>query len=137
MVTKYKLDKSAHSVYSLNYHLILVVKYRQPVLKTEIIRERLKEIMWNLQDKTGIEIIMQEPDIDHIHILFKSKPIIDLSKTVNIFKGVSARYLRQEFPELKKSLWGDSFWSDSYFLATTGQVSLSILKKYVENQGKK
>lgn len=137
MTTKYKLDKSAHSVYSLNYHLILVVKYRQPALETEIVRERLKEIIWNLQDKTGIEIIMQEPDIDHIHILFKSKPIIDLSKVVNIFKGVSARYLRQEFPELKKYLWGDSFWNDSYFLATTGQVSLSILKKYVESQGKK
>ncbi len=30
--------------------------------------------------------------------------------------------------------WGDSFWSDSYFIATTGQVSLDVLKKYVEEQ---
>jgi len=28
----------------------------------------------------------------------------------------------------------DSFWSDSYFLASTGQVSLDVLKKYVEEQ---
>ncbi|MGZ3615215.1 MAG: transposase, partial [Thermodesulfobacteriota bacterium] len=30
---------------------------------------------------------------------------------------------------------GDSFWSDSKFVATTGQVSLDVLKQYVESQG--
>jgi putative transposase len=55
-------------------------------------------------------------------------------KTVNTLKGVTARYLRKEFPELKELLWGDSFWSDSYFLASTGQVSLDVLKRYVEEQ---
>jgi putative transposase len=43
-------------------------------------------------------------------------------------------YLRQEFPEIKNLLWGDSFWSDSKFIATTGQVSLDVLMKYVESQ---
>jgi REP element-mobilizing transposase RayT len=34
---EYDLDKSSHSVYSLNYHLILVVKYRRKVFDdTEI-----------------------------------------------------------------------------------------------------
>ncbi|EAH9356201.1 hypothetical protein EX478_08460 [Campylobacter coli] len=27
------------------------------------------------------------------------------------------------------------FWSGSYFLATTGGVSLDVLKAYVQNQG--
>ncbi|MHA1303799.1 MAG: transposase [Candidatus Heimdallarchaeaceae archaeon] len=40
----YKLDKSSHAVLSLHYHLIHVTKYRRPVLETEQIRERLKEI---------------------------------------------------------------------------------------------
>ena len=31
-------------------------------------------------------------------------------------------------------LWGDSFWSDSKFIASTGQVSLDVLMKYVESQ---
>jgi putative transposase len=46
----------------------------------------------------------------------------------------SLQYLRKEFPKLKELLWRDSFWSDSYFLASTGQVSLDVLKKYVEEQ---
>ncbi|EAK1382900.1 IS200/IS605 family transposase, partial [Campylobacter coli] len=32
-------------------------------------------------------------------------------------------------------LWKQYFWSGSYFLATTGGVTLDILKQYVENQG--
>jgi len=137
MVTKYKLDKSSHAFYSLQYHLILVVKYRRPALKNEKVRERLKEIFWSLQDKVGIEIIAQEPSKDHVHILFKATPKTNLVKVINILKGVSARYLRKEFPQLKKYLWGESFWNDSYFIATTGQVSLDVLKKYVESQAKK
>ena len=42
-----------------------------------------------------------------------------------------------EFPETKEFLGGDSFWTPSYFLATTGQVSLDVLKAYVESQESK
>ena len=132
---KYKLDKSSHAVFSLYYHLVLVTKYRRPVLETEQIRERLKEIFWSLQDNLGIEIVSQEPNKDHIHVLFKATPKTNLVRVVNVLKGVSSRYLRKEFPEIRKQLWGKSFWSDSYFLATTGQVSLDVLKRYVESQG--
>jgi putative transposase len=131
---KYKLDKSSHAVFSLQYHLVLVVKYRRKVLCNETIRERLKNIIWNLARQLDIEIIAQEPAEDHVHVLFKAKPSTDLVKVVNTLKGVTARLLRKEFPQLQNLLWGNSFWSDSYFIASTGQVSLDVLKKYVEEQ---
>ncbi len=131
---KYKLDKSSHAVFSLQYHLVLIIKYRRKALCNDAIRERLKNIIWDLAKQLGIEIIVQEPAEDHTHILFKAKPSTDLVKTINTLKGVTARYLRKEFPELKTLLWGNSFWSDSYFLASTGQVSLDVLKKYVEER---
>jgi putative transposase len=131
---KYKLDKSSHAVFSLQYHLVLIIKYRRKALCDEAIRERLKNIVWDLAKQLGIEIIAQEPAEDHIHILFKAKQSTDLVKIVNTLKGVTARLMRKEFPQLKELLWGDSFWSDSYFLASTGQVSLDVLKKYVEEQ---
>jgi len=134
---KYKLDKSAHSVYSLHYHLVIVVKYRRKALYDEIIRERLKQIIWGLTDDLGIEILAQEPAEDHLHILFKATPKTNLVNVVNVIKGVSARLIRQEFPQTKELLWGDSFWSDSYFIASTGQVSLDILMQYVESQMEK
>ena len=131
---QYKLDKSSHAVFSLQYHLVLIIKYRRKALYDEAIRERLKNMIWDLAKQLGIEIIAQEPAEDHIHVLFKAKPSTDLVKTVNILKGVTARLMRKELPQLKDLLWGDSFWSDSYFLASTGQVSLDVLKRYVEEQ---
>jgi len=134
---KYKLDRSAHSVYSLHYHLVVVIKYRRKALYDEVIRERLKQIVWSLSDELGIEILAQEPSDDHLHILFTATPTTNLTNVVNVIKGVTARRLRQEFPKTKEFLWGDLFWSNSYFIASTGQVSLDVLMQYVESQKEK
>ena len=69
-------------------------------------------------------------------MLFKTKPTIDMSKYINAIKTISSREIRRNYPEVLKMLWKDAFWSRSYFLATTGQVTLDVLKKYVDNQGK-
>lgn len=130
---KYRLDKGNHSVYSLQFHYIACVKYRQKVIIGNI-PDRLKIFNLDVAEAFGVEIIEQETAIDHIHILFSSKPQIQLSKFVNSLKSVSARLLFREFPEVKKKLWKGHFWSPSYFLASTGQVTLEDLKKYVENQ---
>lgn len=134
---KYKLDRGAHSVYSLHYHLVIVVKYRRKALYDEVIRERLKQIIWLMAEDLDIEILAQEPAEDHMHILFKAKPTSSITKIVNSIKGASSRQIRLEFPKTKEYLWGDSFWSDSYFIASTGQVSLDVLMSYVESQMEK
>lgn len=137
MVTKqtYEFDKKCHSVYTLQYHLVIVVKYRQKVFTTNKIIDRLKQITKEQTENVDCQILDQECDIDHIHIIFKAKPQTDLINLINRIKGVSSRLLRKEFSkELKHILWGDSFWSNSYCLITTGQVTLDQLKKYVENQ---
>lgn len=131
---RYNLDRSSHSVYSLYYHLVIVVKYRRPAICSEIIRERLKDIVNDLADEVGITIIAQEPADDHYHLLFKATPKTNLVNVVNVIKGVTARRLRQEFPEIRQHLWGNAFWSPSYFLATSGQVGLDVLMQYVESQ---
>jgi putative transposase len=69
--------------------------------------------------------------------LFRSKPTLDITKFINALKGSSSRKIREQYKDfLKNKLWGDSFWSPSYFLATTGNVTIDILKAYVENQRK-
>ncbi|MEM0076874.1 MAG: transposase, partial [Thermoproteota archaeon] len=39
----YKLDKGAHSVYALQYHLVQVVKYHRQVFENEKIVDFLKQ----------------------------------------------------------------------------------------------
>ncbi|MRR55457.1 MAG: IS200/IS605 family transposase [Deltaproteobacteria bacterium] len=133
---KYSNDKGSHSIYNLQFHYVACVKYRRKVL-TETVSARLKEINLSVAAEVGATIIEQETDRDHIHILFSAKPQIQLSKFINSLKSVSARLLFREFPELKEKLWGGAFWSPSYFLASTGQVTLDVLKRYVENQNAK
>lgn len=132
---KYEIDMGCHSVYCIQFHLVFCVKYRHKVL-TDPISERLKSLVVNIASNFGIRIIEQETDKDHIHILFASKPSVTLSKFINSLKSVTSRMIRKEFPEVRKELWGKAFWSPSYFLASVGQVTLSDVKKYVENQGK-
>ena len=122
---------------SLHYHLVVVIKHRRKALYDEVIRERLKQIIWGLTDELGIEILAQEPAEDYLHILFTATPTTNLSNVVNVIKGVTARRLRQEFPRTKEFLWDDSFSSNSYFIASTGQVSLDVLMHYVESQKEK
>ncbi|MGD9626902.1 MAG: transposase [Methanobacteriales archaeon] len=37
--------------------------------------------------------------------------------------------IRRNFPEVKKKLWKNVLWSPSYFLATSGQVTLGCFEE--------
>ncbi|AOQ23144.1 IS200/IS605 family transposase ISMba18 [Moorella thermoacetica] len=131
---KYNLDKGCHAVYNLRFHYVACVKYRRKVLTPEI-SGFLKQVNLSVAEKFGVQIIEQETDWDHIHILFASKPQVQLSKFINSLKSVSARLIFRKFPEVKKQLWGGHFWSPSYFMATVGEVKLEDVKRYVQSQG--
>lgn len=58
-----------------------------------------------------------------------------LKRFFNIFIQKPAQELQED--KRAQELQEDSFWSDSYFIASTGQVSLDILMQYVESQVEK
>jgi putative transposase len=94
--------------------------------------------MRNTAKDCDIEIINQECGEDHIHLMISTKPTAQLTKIVNMLKGISSRTIRKEYEnELSDILYGDSFWSDSYYIATAGNVSVDTIYKYIENQRKK
>ena len=129
-------NKDAHRVYSLIYHLIFVVKYRQKVFVDSIgIVGDIKDKIMELSEGFGVEVLEIECGIDHIHLLISTKPTLDMTKYINIVKGHTSRYIRNKYSDfLSDKLWGNSFWSRSYFIATTGNVSIDVLKWYVEEQ---
>jgi len=131
---RYELDKGAHSVYALQYHLVQVVKYRKKVLENGVV-DLLKQKVREISGRFGVEVLNLECDKDHFHMIFKAKPTLDIPRYINAIKTITSREIQRNFPEVKRKLWGGVFWSPSYFLATTGQVTLDVLKKYVEGQG--
>jgi putative transposase len=130
---KYELESGSHSVYLLTYHIIWCVKYRRTILSTKI-GDRLKQILSDLISESGCSLIVLETDLDHVHIVLRTKPTHQISKLINSYKGVSARRLFQEFPTLKNRLWKGHLWSPSYFVVSVGGAPLEVIKKYVETQ---
>lgn len=130
-----KLDSNNHSVFSLNYHLVLVIKYRKQVLNDDI-SNRLKEIFEYISPNYNITLEEWEHDKDHVHVLFKAHPNSELSKFINSYKSASSRLIKKEFPIIKQKLWKEYFWSRSYCLITTGGATIDVVRKYIENQGK-
>lgn len=131
----YELTKTSNAVFSLNYHFITVVKYRRKVFVDDSIISDLKTMIDKISTDYDVEVIEQECGNDHLHLLFRCKPTLDIPRYINTIKGQTSRELRKKYKDfLKDKLWGDSFWSPSYFLATTGNVTIDILKEYVENQ---
>ena len=129
------IDTNNHSVFRLTYHLILVVKYRRVVI-TEKIAERVFEIGEYIGNKYHITFLESNYEGDHVHILFKAHPNTAISKYLNAFKSASSRLVKKEFPQVKKKLWKEYFWSPSYCLITTGGAPLEVIKEYIQTQGK-
>lgn len=133
----YDLDKTHNAAFSLYYHLITVVKYRQQVFTSDDIVSNMKTIVHDISKDYDVTVIEVNCGVDHIHVLFRAKPTLELTKYINVLKGHSSREIRKNYKDfLKDKLWGDNFWSPSYFIATTGNVTIDILKKYIEQQRK-
>ena len=95
-----KLDSNAHSVFLLNYHLVLVVKYRRKVFNDDI-SNHAKEIFEYISPNYNITLQEWNHDLEHVHILFKSHPNTEISKFINAYKSASSRLLKKEFPQIR------------------------------------
>ncbi|MGE7885256.1 IS200/IS605 family transposase [Bacillus sp. NPDC094077] len=131
-----KLDSNNHSVFLLYYHLVLVVKYRRNVFDDEI-SDYAKDMFVRLSENYNITLVEWNHDVDHVHILFKAHPNTEMTKFINAYKSASSRLIKRDFPQVKKKLWKEMFWSRSFCLLTTGGSSKDAVKKYIENQGEK
>jgi len=70
------------------------------------------------------------------HILFEMPPSVAPSTVICSLKTQFSRETRKRYPEqIRGRLWKDSFWSNSYFLATTGGADIETLERYIQKQG--
>lgn len=118
------------------YHLVFVVKYRRKVFDNEM-SDYAKDMFVKLGKKYNISLVEGNHDFDHIHILFKAHLNTELSKFINAYKSASSRMIKKEFPQVRKKLWKEMFWSRSFCLLTTGGSLIDVVKKYIEDQGLK
>lgn len=125
-----------HCVYNLNYHLVLVTKYRKRCISKGILK-RLEVIFEKLCQQWECELLEFNGERDHVHLLVSLNPKVEPSKFVNNLKTVSSRLIRKEFAaELEKIYHKPVFWSRSYCILTCGGAPLSVIKQYIEQQNR-
>ena len=122
------------SVSDLKAHLILTTKYRKKLFTKDML-ERLHEIFEDLLGRWDCRVIEFNGEENHVHLLFQYHPSLELSKLVNNLKTVTSRRLRSEFEERVSEFYTkDALWNGSYFIASCGGITVSTLKRYIEEQ---
>ena len=116
--------------------MVFPAKYRRKVLD-ESVDKTLKTICLEISDRYEIHFVEIGNDLDHVHFLVQSVPMLSITKIVTIIKSITAREIFSKHPEVKKILWGGSLWTSGYYANTVGQFSNSeVIKQYIKNQEK-
>lgn len=125
-----------HCVFALHAHLVFVTKFRHRVF-TGTHLERMEQIMRDVCADFETELAEFNGKANHVHLLVNFPPKIALSRLVNSLKGVSARRMRTEFPELARHYYrANKLWSGSYLAASVGGAPISVLRQYIEQQNR-
>jgi putative transposase len=128
------VKRTSHAVYDLKYHMVWGPKYRKMILRGDLAK-RLREVFGEIAERYEFEIDTMEVKEDHVHLFLTAPPRYSPAGVVQIIKSISAKVVFEEFPEVKKQLWGGEFWSDGYFVRSVGdKVTSDVIRRYIKHQ---
>jgi len=122
-----------HVVYRIHAHLVFVPKYRRKIFDTDAL-DRLRTVFSSICGDFEATLDDFNGEADHVHLLVYYPPKVAVSALVNSLKGVSARRLRQDRPDIARRYWRGGLWSASYFAASCGGAPIEVLRQYIEQQ---
>ena len=126
------IRRTAHAVYDTKYHLVWAPKYRKWIKRSDI-RGRVGEVFSEIAQRHGFEIQEMRVAPDHVHLFLSFPPRYSIAQVVGMLKSISASEVFEEFPEVKRQLWGGEFWEDGYFVRTVGdKVTADLIKRYIK-----
>ena len=122
----------AHTTWNCKYHIVFAPKYRRKVFYGEK-RTEIREILRQLCQWKGVEIIEGEVCPDHIHLLLSIPPKISVSSFMGYLKGKSSLMIFQKYGNMKFAYRNREFWCRGYYVDTTGKKTKAI-QAYIQNQ---
>ena len=130
-----KTDRNCHALYNLEYHVVLVTKYRKKCINDAVFQSIKAQTDRIVQMKGGvIEAINYEGD--HVHMLLSMPPQACMSTTINNIKTTTARIVRRDHGDyLQQFYWKPVFWNRSYLILSSGGAPIEVIKRYIEEQG--
>jgi putative transposase len=111
---------------------VFAPKYRRKVFYGEK-RTEIREILRQLCQWKGVEIIEGEVCPDHIHLFVEIPPKMAVSSFMGYLKGKSSTMIYEQFGELKYRYRNRSFWCRGYYVDTVGKNE-SRIAEYIKHQ---
>lgn len=112
----------------LYFHVVWATKRRQPYLTPQK-EEAVYRCALKVIQRQGYEVLAINGMPDHVHLLLKSGPQIDLSILMKNIKGVTSALVND------MTNHAESFrWQEGYYAATVTPSHLPKVLAYVQNQ---
>ena len=126
---------SAHSRYTIFYHLVFCPKYRRKIFKDFDIDEDVKEAVKTMAIYHDWLVEEIETDQDHLHIGLSAPPRYSPADIVNLIKAWTYKHVYRTHPELKEYLWGGKMWAEGYYVSTVSdRTTKEEIKRYIRQQ---
>ena len=127
-----KANELAHTKWMCKYHIVFTPKYRRKVIYNQY-KEDLRDIIKQLCNYKGVQILEGKLMPDHVHILVSIPPKISISSFMGYLKGKSALMMFDKHANLKYKYGNRHFWARGYFVDTVGRNKKQI-QEYIRNQ---
>lgn len=122
----------SHTTWKCKYHIVFAQKYRRQIIYGKYKRS-IGEILRELCERKGVEIIEDNACRDHIHMLVSIPPKISVSSFIGYLKGKSSLMIFDWHANLKYRYGNRKFWCQGYYVDTVGRNKAKI-EEYIRNQ---
>ena len=134
-ILKSNYRSSRRAVFNLTVHIVLVTKYRRKVINAEMM-EQLSRVFESVLQSWDSELIEFNGEADHVHLLISYPPHKLLSSLIANLKATSSKAMWRKFESIVSNTYHKRvFWTGAYFVASCGDVTIDVLKRYVQEQG--
>jgi len=129
-----KANGLAHTKWMCKYHIVFTPKYGRKVIFNQY-REDLRDIIKQLCNYKGVEIIEGHIMPDHVHLLLSIPPKYSVSNFMGYLKGKSALMMFDRHANLKYKFGNRHFWAEGFYVSTVG-LNEDTIRKYIQEQEK-
>lgn len=93
----------------------------------------VREILATLCKYKGVEIIEGAVCAEYVHMCVSILPKISVLNFMGYLKGKSTLMIYGRHSE-QQSKWNKAFWARGDYVATVGNVTEDVIKKYIQEQ---
>jgi len=111
-----------------NELIVFTPKYRRKIVYNQY-KADLRDILKQLCNYKGVEILEGHLMSDHVHMLVSIPPKISVSSFMGYLKGKSALMMFDKRANLKYKFGNRHFWSEGYYVSTVSIIHFLLAEQ--------